>query len=124
MYVDGFLIPIPAKNVKDYVAIARKACKVWMDHGALQYVEAVGEDLEIPKILSFPRGIKTKKGETVVFAYVVYKSRAHRDAVNKKVMADPRMNKMIAKGKTMPFDMKRMMYGGFRVIVEAKAGSR
>ncbi len=91
------------------------AGKVWRDHGALEFRECVGDDLAVKMGMPFPRGIKTKSGETVVFSYIVYKSRAHRDRVNAKVMKDPRLAKM----KTMPFDVKRMMHGGFKTIVEA-----
>ncbi len=114
-YVDGFLLPIPKKNLKDYLKMARLGGKVWMDHGALQYIEAVGDDLDIRGVLTFPKQMKLKPGETAVFSFIVYKSRKHRDAVNKKVMADPRM-KMPPKG--MPFDPKRMAFGGFKTIVD------
>jgi uncharacterized protein YbaA (DUF1428 family) len=96
--------------------MAQKAGKVWRDHGALEFRECVGDDLNVKMGLPFPRGIKTKPGETVVFSWIVYKSRGHRDRVNAKVMKDQRIAKM---PKTMPFDVKRMMYGGFKTIVEA-----
>jgi len=118
-YVDGFVVPMPKKNLARYKRMAKLGCKVWMDHGALQYVEAVGEDLASPMGLPFPKGLKLKKSETVVFAWIVYASRKSRDRVNAKVMKDPRLNAMMAKGEKMPFDMKRMMYGGFEVLVEA-----
>ena len=118
MYVDGFVLPVPEKNLKAYQAMAKKAGKVWREHGALQYVEAVGDDLDIKFGVSFKKTIKPKPGETVVFSFIVYKSRAHRDQVNKKVMADPRLEKMMKKGEPMPFDVKRMAYGGFKAIVE------
>ncbi len=116
-YVDGYVLPIPKKNVAAYRRLASKASKVWRDHGALEYRECVGDDLAIKGIVPFPRLLKLKPSETVVFAWVVYKSRAHRDRVNGKVMQDPRLAKMVT--KAMPFDMKRMVCGGFKVIVEA-----
>lgn len=116
-YVDGFVIPIPEKNVPAYRKIARKASKVWIEHGALEYRECVGDDLDAHCGPGFPKQVKMKPGETVVFAWIVYKSRAHRDRVNKAVMADERISKMSP--KDMPFDVNRMVYGGFKVIVEA-----
>jgi uncharacterized protein YbaA (DUF1428 family) len=116
-YVDGFVVPVPKKKVEAYRRIAATACKVWLDHGALDYVEAVADDVQWGKRTSFPRSIKQKKGETVVFAWIVYKSRKHRDRVNAKVMKDKRFDGMDP--KTMPFDMKRMIFGGFKTIVEA-----
>ncbi len=115
-YVDGFVLAIPKKKLAAYKKMAQKACKIWMEHGALEYRECVGEDLKTQWGVSFPKLAKAKPAETIVFAWIVYKSRAHRDAVNKKVMADPRMNMEIA---AMPFDTKRMSYGGFEVIVDA-----
>ena len=117
-YVDGYVLPLPKKNLATYRQMAQKASAVWMDHGALEYRECVGEDLSVKMGTPFTRSMKLKAGETVVFAWVVYKSRAHRDAVNKKVMKDPRLAEMMS-GKAMPFDVKRMVYGGFDVIVEA-----
>ena len=117
-YVDGFLLPVPRKNVEVYRQLARKAGKVWRDHGALEYKECVGDDLRVKWGLPFTRASKSKTGETVVFSWIVYKSRAHRDRVNAKVMKDPRLAKMM-EPKAMPFDVKRMVYGGFRVIVDA-----
>lgn len=117
-YVDGFVLPVPKKNVDAYRRIARKASKIWLEHGALEYRECVGDDLKVKFATSFPRGIKTKPGETVVFAYIVYKSRADRDRVNARIMKDPRIAKM-CDPKDMPFDLKRMLYGGFKTIVEA-----
>jgi uncharacterized protein YbaA (DUF1428 family) len=117
-YIDGFVIPLPKKNVNAYRRMAQKAGKVWRDHGALEFRECVGDDLNIKMGLPFPRGIKTRPGETVMFSYIVFKSRAHRDRVNAKVMKDPRIAKMMG-SKPMPFDVKRMMYGGFKAIVEA-----
>jgi len=117
-YVDGFVLPLPKKNLKSYAAMSKKAGKVWMDHGALQYVEAAGDDLAVKYGVPFTKTIKLKPGETVVFAFIVYKSRAHRDKVNAKVMKDPRMS-TIVDIKKMPFDIKRMVFGGFSMIVEA-----
>ena len=114
-YVDGFLIPVPKKNVDAYRRMSKAAGKIWKDHGALEYRECVGDDLAVKMALPFPRGLRTKAGETVIFSWIVYRSRAHRDAVNKRVMKDPRLTKM---PKEMPFEMKRMMYGGFKVIVD------
>ena|ERR1043166_7785859 len=117
-YIDGYVIPIPKKNINAYRRLAQKAMKVWRDHGALDYKECVGDDLNVKMGLSFPRGIKTRPAEMVLFSWIVYKSRAHRDCVNAKVMKDPRLAKMMDP-KAMPFDVKRMMYGGFKTIVEA-----
>ena len=117
-YVDGFLLPVPRRNVEAYRQLARKAGRVWRDHGALEYRECVGDDLRVKFGLPFTRASKSKAGETVVFSWIVYKSRAHRDRVNAKVMKDPRLAKMMDP-KAMPFDVKRMVYGGFRVIVDA-----
>lgn len=116
-YVDGFVMPVSKKNLKAYVAMAQQAGKIWKEHGALEYFECAGEDLKSPMGVPFPKLTKLKPGETVVFAFIVYKSRAHRDKVNAKVMKDPRMNGMM-EGKKMPFDIKRMTYGGFEVVVE------
>jgi len=117
-YVDGFIVPVPKKKIEAYRRIARVACKVWLDHGALDYLEAVADDVQWGKRTSFPRSIKQKKGETVVFAWIVYKSRRHRDRVNAKVMKDKRLAAM-GDMKSMPFDAKRMIFGGFRTIVKA-----
>ena len=116
-YVDGFVIPVPKKNVAAYRRIARQAGKIWREHGALEYRECVGDDLKVKVCMSFPRLSKTKPGETVFFSWIVYKSRAHRDSVNKKVMKDPRMAKMMNM-KAMPFDVRRMAYGGFKTVVD------
>jgi uncharacterized protein YbaA (DUF1428 family) len=116
-YIDGFVLPVPKKNIAAYRRIAQKTGKIWRDHGALDYKECVGDDLNVKCGLPFPRGIKIKPGETVIFSFIVYKSRVHRDRVNKKVMADPRINSMSP--KDLPFDWKRMLYGGFKTIVEA-----
>ncbi len=115
-YVDGFVLPVPKKNIPAYIRMSKQASKVWKDHGALDYRECVGDHLDMKFGLPFPKLAKVKRGETVVFAYIVYKSRAHRDKVNAKVMKDPRLNSM-CKSKEMPFDLKRMAYGGFKVIV-------
>jgi uncharacterized protein YbaA (DUF1428 family) len=117
-YVDGFVLPVPKKKLAAYRRMSQKASKIWRDHGALEYRECAGDDLAAKVGLSFPKGIKTKPGETVVFAYIVYKSRAHRDAVNAKVMKDPRIGGM-CDPNDMPFDCARMLYGGFKTIVEA-----
>ena len=116
-YVDGFVVPVPKRNVAAYRAIARKAGKVWMEHGAVAYVEAVADDVAWGKRTSFPRSVKRKSNETVVFSYIVYKSRKQRDTILKKVMADKRLAKMMTV-KAMPFDTKRMIWGGFKVIVD------
>ena len=118
LYVDGFLIPIPKKNLPAYRRIAQKAGKIWRELGALEYRECVGDDLEGGMPATFPRQMRLKKGETVAFSWIVYRSRAHRDSVNAKVMKDPRIAKMMA-DKSSPFDMKRMVYGGFKVLVDA-----
>ena len=117
-YVDGFVLPVPKKNVEVYRRIAQKAGRVWRDHGALQYLECVGDDLNVKIGLPFPRLAKLKPGETAVFSWIVFRSRAHRDRVNAKVMKDPRLANMMDP-KKMPFDVKRMAYGGFKTIVEA-----
>ena len=117
-YVDGFVLPVPRAKLDAYRRMAKLGSKVWRDHGALEYVEAVADDVKPGKHTSFPQSVKLRKGETVVFAYIVYKSRAHRDRVNAKVMKDPRLAGMMDPSK-MPFDPKRMFWGGFRVLVEA-----
>jgi uncharacterized protein YbaA (DUF1428 family) len=117
-YVDGYVLPVPKKKLKAYGRMAQKAGKIWREYGALDYKECVGEDLNVKFGTSFPRQIKLKPGETVVFAYIVFKSRAHRDRVNAKVMKDPRLADSMDE-KTMPFDAKRMVYGGFNVLVDA-----
>lgn len=117
-YVDGFVIPIPKKNLAAYRRIAAKAGKVWKKYGAVDYVEAAGDDLQIEGMTnSFPKMAKLKTGETVMFSFIVYKSRKHRDQVNKKVMADPIITAMMQNQKN-PFDMKRMVYGGFKALVD------
>ena len=117
-YVDGFLLALPKKNLQAYRRMSEKAGKVWRDHGALEYRECVGDDLKVKMGLPFPRQMKLKAGETAVFSWIVYKSRAHRDAVNAKVMKDPRLANM-CDPKDMPFDVKRMCYGGFKILVDA-----
>lgn len=119
LYVDGFVLPVPKKNLKAYFRMAGKAGKIWREHGALEYRECVGDDLNVKMGLPFPRLAKIKPGETTVFSWIVYKSRAHRDRVNAKVMKDPRIRGMCDE-KSMPFDVKRMAWGGFKVVVEAK----
>ncbi len=118
VYVDGFLLPVPKKNIEKYRKMSAKAGKVWREHGALEYRECVADDVKVKRMASFPRAARAKKGETVFFSYIVYKSRAHRDRVNAKVMKDPRLASMMA-GNEMPFDVKRMCYGGFRALVDA-----
>ncbi len=117
-YVDGFVVPVPKKNMAAYRRMAQKAGKVWREHGALEYIEAVADDVKPGKWTSFPQSVKLKSGETVVFAYIVYKSRAHRDRVNAKVMKDKRLASMMNL-KALPFDAKRMFWGGFKVLVDA-----
>src|SRR5688572_3912843 len=117
-YVDGFLLPVPKKNLQAYRRLSVKASKVWMDHGALEYRECAGDDLAVKMGVPFPKQVKAKPGETVVFSWIVYKSRAHRDSVIAKVMKDPRLASMCDPNK-MPFDCKRMCYGGFQVLVDA-----
>ena len=117
-YVDGFILPVPVKNLRAYRRMARLAGKVWREHGALDYREFVADDVKVGKWTSFPRSVKLKRGETVVFSWIVYKSRDHRDRVNAKVMKDKRLAKMMDL-KAMPFDGKRMIYGGFKILVEA-----
>ncbi len=116
-YVDGFVVPVPKKNLDAYRKLARKAGKVWKEHGALAYVECVGDDVPPGKLTSFDKSVKLKAGEVVAFSWIVYKSRAQRDRINKKVMADPRLADMMDP-KQLPFDGKRMIFGGFKTIVE------
>jgi len=119
-YVDGYVLPVPKKNLRAYRRIAQKAGKVWRKHGALEYFECVGDDLS-PKWagIRFPRTVRLKPGETVVFSFIVFRSRAHRDRVNARVSKDPMMSDPAWKDQPMPFDLKRMVYGGFKVLVEA-----
>ena len=116
-YVDGFLLPVPKKNLAAYRRMATKAGKIWMEHGALEYLECAGDDLKVKYGVAFPKTMKSKAGETVFFSFIVYKSRKHRDQVNAAVMKDERLRKMMGP-KEMPFDMKRMNYGGFEAIVD------
>jgi uncharacterized protein YbaA (DUF1428 family) len=116
-YVDGFVVPVPKKQIGAYIRLATLGKKVWMDHGALDYVEAVADDVKKGKRTSFPRSVKLKPSETVIFSYIVYKSRKHRDAVMKKVMKDKRLANFMDP-KKMPFDAKRMIWGGFKSRVQ------
>lgn len=114
-YADGFVIVVPKKNLKAYQAISRKAGKIWKEYGAVEYCECVGDDLKMKFGTPFPKLCTTKANEAVVFSWILYKSRAHRDRVNAKVMKDPRLQ---MDPESMPFDMKRMSYGGFSVFVD------
>jgi uncharacterized protein YbaA (DUF1428 family) len=116
-YVDGFVLPVPKKKVEAYRRLARKAGKVWKEHGAVSFHEYVADDVKMGKLTSFPRSVKLKPNETVVFSWIVYKSRKDRDRVNAKVMKDKRIAGMDM--SAMPFDGKRMIYGGFKKLVEA-----
>ncbi len=116
-YVDGFVIPVPKKKLPAYLRMAKKASKIWKEYGALDYKECVGDDLDVKFGTSFPKGITTKPSETVVFSYIVYKSRKQRDQVNAKIMKDPRIHAM-CDPNDMPFDAARMIYGGFKAAVE------
>lgn len=115
-YVDGYVLPVPKNKLQAYRKIAQKAGKIWREHGALEYRECAGDDLNVKFGIPFPKQMKTKPGETVVFSWVIFKSKAHRNKVNAKVMKDPRLAEMCP--ETMPFDCKRMAYGGFKVLVE------
>ena len=115
-YVDGFVLPVSKKRVKEYQKIAKLASKVWRDHGAIDYRECVADDISVGKRTSFPRSVKMKPSETVILAWITYKSRKHRDAVNKKAMKDKRLKKY-ENAKSMPFDTRRMFWGGFQTIV-------
>jgi len=114
-YVDGFLVAVPKQDLTEYKKMARKAGKIWMEHGALSYVECVGDDVPVGELTSFTKAVKLKQGETVIFSWITYKSKRDRDAVNKKVMADPRLETDMSKA---PFDAKRMIYGGFKPAIE------
>ena len=116
LYVDGYVIPLPRRKVEAYRRIAQKAGKVWREHGALEFRECVGDDLAVKGLIPFPKIARAKPGETVLFSWVVYRSRAHRDRVNKKVQKDPRIAAM--SNEEMPVDMRRMAYGGFKVLVD------
>jgi uncharacterized protein YbaA (DUF1428 family) len=117
-YVDGFIVAVPKKNVDAYKRLARKAGKIWKEYGALEFRECIADDVKKGKWTSFPQSVKMKPDETVGFSYIVYKSRKDRDRINAKVMKDPRLTGMMAM-KDMPFDGKRMIYGGFKVLVDA-----
>ncbi|MGE4047203.1 MAG: DUF1428 domain-containing protein [Acetobacteraceae bacterium] len=114
-YVDGFVVAVPKANLEAYKALARTAGEVWKEHGALAYVECVGDDVPYGEVTSFPRAVQAKDDEIVVFSWIVFESREKRDAVNAKVMADPRLKDDMA---NMPFDAKRMIYGGFQAVIE------
>ena len=119
-YVDGFVLPVPSARLADYVKMARRAGKIWMEHGALQYIESVADDVQPGKVTSFPQAVQLKKDEVVVFSWVVYRNRRERDRINKKVMSDPRLADMMDP-KSLPFDGMRMFWGGFKPIVEINA---
>lgn len=116
-YVDGFVIPIKKKNVKSYTKMGKLGCKLWMEYGALDYYECIGDDLNVQWGLTFPKMCKLKKDETLIFAFIVFNSKKHRDTVNAKVHKDPRMNMDVDK---IPFDMKRFSMGGFQTLVHTK----
>ncbi len=116
-YVDGFVVPVPVKNLAAYRRLAKKAGKIWREFGALDYKEWIGDDVPVGKLTSFPRSVKVKRGETVVFSWIVYKSRADRDRINAKVMKDPRLADMMDL-KKMPFDGKRLIFGGFKLLID------
>lgn len=118
-YVDGFVLPVPKKKLPEYKKMATLAAKVWREHGALDYWECVADDVKKGKVTSFPQSVKLKAGETVVFSWIVYKSRADRNRILKKVMSDPRLAAMMDP-KKMPFDGSRMFWGGFKEFVRAK----
>jgi uncharacterized protein YbaA (DUF1428 family) len=118
-YVDGFVLPVPRRNLAAYKRMAQKAGRIWQEYGALEYLECVGDDLDVKMGKPFPRQLALKPGETVVFSWIVYRSRAHRDQVNAKIMKDPRL----AMDQKMPFDVKRMVYGGFKTMVAFGAGA-
>jgi len=117
LYVDGFVLPVPKKNIQAYRRLALKAGRIWREHGALEFRECVGDDLNVKMGVPFPRKVKVKSGETVFFSWIVFKSRAHRDRVNAKVMKDPRLAKLMDP-KSLPFEHKRTAYGGFKVLVD------
>ena len=116
-YVDGFVVPVPKRKMPAYRKMARTAGRVWREHGALEYIECAADDVSAGKVTSFPRSVKLKRSETVVFSYIVYKSRVDRNRIMRKVMKDSRLSKMMDP-KKMPFDGKRMFWGGFKTIVE------
>ena len=116
-YVDGFVVPVPKRNLDAYRRQARRAGKIWIEHGALEFKECVAEDVQAGELTSFPQSVQLKRGETVVFSWIAFKSRAHRDRVNAKVLADPRLADAMD-SKSQPFDAKRMIYGGFETMVD------
>jgi len=116
-YVDGFVVPVPQRNLDAYRQMAERAGKLWIEHGALQYWECVADDVKPGKVTSFPQSVQLKDGEVVVFSWILYESREHRDSVNAKVMEDPRMKSMMD-SKSMPFDGMRMFWGGFKSLIE------
>ena len=116
-YVDGFVLPLPKKNLEAYLESARKYGKIWREYGALQYRECIGDDVKPGKLTSFPQAVNLEDGETVVFSWIVYESRAKRDEINDKVMKDPRMVELM-KPENLPFDGKRMVYGGFEMRLD------
>ena len=116
-YVDGYVLPVPKKNLRAYARMAQKAGKIWREHGAIEFRECVADDVKPGKYTSFPQSVKLKPGETVIFSWIVFKSRPHRDSVNAKVMKDPRLAEMMDP-KALPFDGKRMFWGGFKTLVE------
>lgn len=116
-YVDGFVVPVPEARLADYRRLARRAGKVWREHGALAYVECIGDDVPPGKRTSFPLAVKLRPGETVAFSWIVYRNRRERDRINKRVMADPRLAGMMD-ARTLPFDAKRMIFGGFKILLE------
>ncbi len=118
-YIDGFVLPVSKKNLPAYKRLAKKAAAIWIEHGALAYRECVADDLDFPYGVRFDKMAKVKRGETVIFGWTEFKSRAHRDRVNKKIAADPRLAKLLADPKKMPFNVARMAFGGFKTIVEA-----
>ena len=118
MYVDGFVLPVPKRNKQAYLKMARKAGKVWRDHGALEVKECIAEDVKVGKHTSFPQSVKLKPGETVVFSWIIYKTKTERNRINRLVMKDPRLADMMDP-KKMPFDGKRLIYGGFEILVDA-----
>jgi uncharacterized protein YbaA (DUF1428 family) len=115
-YIDGYVLPVPKKKVRAYRRLAEKTGKIWREHGALEFRECIGDDLNVKMLVPFPRVVKPKPGETIFFSWIVFKSRAHRDRVNAKVWKDPRLGSMDM--KAMPFDAKRTLYGGFKAVVD------
>lgn len=119
-YVDGFVLPVPTANLDAYRKLARRAGKIWMEHGALQYVECVADDVQPGKVTSFPQAVQLKKDEVVVFSWIVYRNRRDRDRINRKVMSDPRLADMMDP-KSLPFDGARMFWGGFKPMIAIDA---